>query len=367
MPTLAEVAKHAHVSKTTASRVLNGLAEQFRITPATVALVEAAAQELGYRPSYAARALTRGRTDNIGLLLGSHSLANPASQPYVASVLGGINEIIRPKGLHVVLASEHDRYRTLGFEGDPSDRFDALIAFGYVLGPNFTMVDVEHLSTPLVVIGESPVPTQRPVVCLGAESGLEAAVEHLYDNGHRSIVWASLARPESELAHRPGPDDAQTRARAMVHLAQQRGMECSVISAGLTAPLHHLSRDVILRDLCQAFRPALMGLASATAICCYNDMVAHAILRVLRTLGRRVPQDISVIGFDNLIADIADPPLTTIDHRLNDMGRRAAEIALEMIEGGPAARERFVNHREVIPARLIVRDSTAAAMKAVSG
>lgn len=357
MATLADVAQRAQVSKTTASRVLNGLAERYRITSATVKLVEDAAKALGYRPSYAARALTRGRTDNIGVLLGFRALASPAVQTFVGAVLGGINEIVRPSGRHVVLTSERERFETLGgLAINPSDRFDALIAFGYVLSPEFTAIDLEHLDAPLVVVGEPPVPTRRPAVFLDAEPGLEAAVDHLRERGHTSIAWVSLAHSIHDVDARPR-EDSQARARMVSRLCAARGMTCVVVSAGISAPIHQLGRDRALTALMESLAPIIAGLHGVTALCCYNDLVAHAAIRLLRRLGRPVPEDMAVIGFDNLFADLADPPLTTVDHCLAEMGRRAAALALQMVDD-PASRTGLAGHRELVPARLVVREST---------
>lgn len=357
MATLADVAQRAQVSKTTASRVLNGLAERYRITSATVALVEEAAKALGYRPSYAARALTRGRTDNIGVLLGFRALASPAVQTFVGAVLGGINEVVRPTGRHVVLTSERERFETLGgLAAHPSDRFDALIAFGYVLSPEFTAVDLEHLDAPLVVVGDPPVPTRRPVVLLDADPGLEAAVDHLRDRGHTRIAWVSLAHSIHGADVRPR-EDSQARARTVSRLCAARGMTCVVVSAGISAPVYQLGRERALTALMDSLAPILAGLKGVTALCCYNDLVAHAAIRLLRRMGRPVPEDMAVVGFDNLFADLADPPLTSIDHRLAEMGRCAATLALRMVDEA-GARDALAGHRDLIPAQLVVRESS---------
>lgn len=356
MATLAEVARRAQVSKTTASRVLNGLAPRYRITPATVALVEAAARELGYRPSYAARALTRGRTDSLGVMISPGGLLNPANQAFMATVLGGIQRAAQKHHRHVVLTDHGERF-TAG-AGEPDGRFDGLIAFGYAMGPDITRVDLETLATPLVLIGEPGRPSRRPTVVLDPEPGLAAAVAHLYELGHRSMAWVSLARPAAEQTGRTTPEDAQWRARCVARHANALGMTCSVISAGISQPLGTLTRDRILTELAAAVAPALTGIRAVTAICCYNDLVAAAVIRAAHSIGRRVPHDLSVIGFDNLGADVVDPPLTTIDHRLADMGERATDLLVAMIDDRAEA-ERGLGRREEIPATLVVRASTA--------
>lgn len=356
MPTLADVARQAQVSKTTASRVLNGLAGRYRITPATVALVEAAARTLGYRPSYAARALTRGRTDSIGVMIHPAGLVNTATQPFMATLLGGIQRIAQAAGRHVVLTDHGERFRATADE--PDGRFDGLIALGYVLQPDVVGVDMETMPTPLVLIGEPAQPTRRPVVVLDPEPGLGAAVAHLAGLGHRSIAWVSLARPVEEQSGRITPEDPQWRARCVTQQAAALGLTCAVISAGVTGTLRRMPRDQIISELTAALAPALVGITSVTAVCCYNDLVAAAVMRAARSIGRRIPEDLSVIGFDDLGADVAEPPLTTVDHRLDLMGARATEILLELIDE-PAAASRWSGRQERIPAALVVRHSTA--------
>lgn len=356
MATLAEVARRAQVSKTTASRVLNGLGPRYRITPATVALVEAAARELGYRPSYAARALTRGRTDNIGVMINPVGLLHLAHQGFMATVLGGIHRAARKHSRHVVLTDHGERFAAGA--GEPDGRFDGLIAFGYALGPDVTRVDLETLATPLVLIGEPGRPSRRPAVVLDPEPGLIAAVAHLYELGHRSIAWVSLARPAAEQSGRSTPEDAQWRARCLARHADALGMTCSVISAGLSQSRDVLTRDCIIAELTAAVAPALTGLRTVTAICCYNDLVAAAVIRAARSIGRHVPHDLAIIGFDDRGADVIDPPLTTIDHRLADMGSRALDMLIELIDD-PTAAQRWMGQRETLPATLVVRGSTA--------
>lgn len=356
MATLAEVARRAQVSKTTASRVLNGLAPRYRITPATVALVEAAARELGYRPSYAARALTRGRTDSIGVMVSPGGLLNPANQGFMATVLGGIHRAALKHGRHVVLTDHGERFAAGA--GEPDGRFDGVIAFGYAMGPDITRVDLETLATPLVLIGEPGRPSRRPTVVLDPEPGLAAAVAHLHELGHRSIAWVSLARPAAEQSGRSTPEDAQWRARCIARHADARGMTCAVISAGISQPIAALTRDCLITELATSVAPALTGLRTVTAICCYNDLVAAAVIRAARSIGRQVPHDLAVIGFDNLGADVVDPSLTTIDHRLADIGACALNRLIELIDD-PTAAQRQLGRRETIPATLVVRASTA--------
>jgi DNA-binding LacI/PurR family transcriptional regulator len=171
------------------------------------------------------------------------------------------------------------------------------------------------------------------------------------------MAWISLARPSIEQARRPTPDDSQIRARIASRYAALHGMTCVVISAGLATAMHSVTRDEAIAGLAAALMPGLSSASDTTAFCCYNDLVAQAVVRVLRERGRRIPQDAAVIGFDNLFADLIDPPLTTIDHCLDEMGRRAAVLALRMIDD-PGARASMVGHREVIPARLVLRKSS---------
>lgn len=355
MPTLADVAAKAGVSKSTASRVLNGLAVEFRISKPTVSLVEAAAKALGYRPNYAAKALTSGRTRCIGMI-GRLLMDNPWGQAYYAPIMAGISEQVRSSGFTLLFT--HHNWHDMGLDATTTRQVEALISPGFAMSPNYTQLDLEALPAPMVLIDEPPVPSHHPVVRHDATEGLAAAVDHLVALGHRRIGWIGFAQIDADGNTRAGSGLDHERRRAAVArrldhhglalVADHRIQQREELSTDRARQLERLAKDLLWER---------ERLADATALVCYNDLVAVAAVRALRATGRAVPDEVSVIGVDNLWSDLLDPALTTVDMRLFDLGQRVGEIAIDIAEH-PRRRQRWRDHQEHGHSELVVRGSS---------
>jgi DNA-binding LacI/PurR family transcriptional regulator len=324
--TIRDVARAAGVSPATVSRVLNASGHPVR--EATRHRVLEAVRRLEYYPNRLARGLLRRETAVVGLLVPD------VSNPYYASILRGVEDVAHQHGLVVVLcntdrdaAKQRHYLRTL-----LEHRVDGLVVAGGTLtAEELRMVDRR---VPVVAVGRHP----APVVSVRVDNveAARQACRHLLELGHTSI--GLLAGPRSSLTAR---DRAQGYALAL----REAGVEPEgpwVSWSEFTAQGgYRAARDVLSAD----------GL---TALVASNDQMALGALRALWELGLRVPEDVSVVGFDDTpAAAVAVPALTTVAIPTYEMGRRTLELLLAIRQG---RRARSV----VLPTELRVRESTAA-------
>ena len=325
---MADVARRAGVSGQTVSRVVNASP---RVEPATRARVEAAMAELGYRPHRAARALRTGRTQTIGLLVST--LATVGNSRMLQAVADAADS--RGYALTVV---------TLGADGGVAAAFERLREQGVdgVVVLNEASALARDAPAPpgleLVVVDAPTDPGMAPpynVVQSDHHGGALQATAHLLSLGHRTVHL--LAGPQSSFAA----------------AERERGWRLALADAGAPAPA------VVRGDWTAASGYAsAAGFAAApevTAVFAANDQMALGAIRRLSEAGLRVPEDVSVVGFDD-VADAADyrPPLTTIRQDFDALGERAVAALI----GGIEHRQRLV---ETVPTSLVVRASTAAA------
>jgi len=327
-PGLIDVARLAGVSHQTVSRVLNG---HPNVTERTRLRVRAAIAELGYRPNRAARALVTGKSHVIGVIAQSSTLYGPAS------TLAALAQAATASGFTISVES----VRTL--EQGPvreavSRHLDQRIAGLVVIAPvdsaNEVLDDVPS-GIPLVCIDGDP---ERPteLVTVDQEAGGYMATRHLLDAGHRT-VW-----------HVSGPNhwfDSRGRVSGWQRALADAGAELPPLIAGdwSAASGYHAGQMIARMD-------------EITAVFAANDHLALGILRALHERGRRVPDDISIVGFDDVPeAEFYIPPLTTIRPDFDVVAAATLELLLAQIDSGSAP-----GRRRVIPPTLVSRRSVAS-------
>ncbi len=341
-PTLLQVAALARVSKSTAAAVLRGRAAELRISDACGARVRAAAQSLGYRGNYHASTLATGRSFTIGLTTGFGG-QGILGVDFWGAILGGIGQAARQHGYDVLLAggSSCDDAVAHALQLLETGRIDALVAPRQL----FPTLPAALFASrrPVVTIGGHDVGSPHDVR-LDPAPGIAAAVAHLAELGHRSVLWIGYARGRTtSLPERRAAFRAAMRAHRLV------GREVAI-----QEPVY---RDGHVDEGLADLRAALAKVTwpdDVTAVCCHNDMVAIALLELSRDRGRRVPRDLSVIGFDDLLGAAASPPLTTVSHALAEIGSTAVHVVIDLLAGRPAPAV------SLVAARLVVRASTAA-------
>jgi DNA-binding LacI/PurR family transcriptional regulator len=322
-PNMYDVAALAGVSHQTVSRVVNGFGS---IRPETRDRVQAAIAELGYRRNVAARTLATSRTHAIGVLA-------PAVTDYgPTSTVQGIEVAARAAGYHsLVTTAAHDRESIISGLGFLLDQaIEALV----VIAPQQRVLEaLRELDITL------PIATLQAVelgsgtaVSVDQSSGARLVMEHLLGLGHRRIQ------------HLAGPSEFLEAA------ARRSSYEAALNAAGLAAP------PVIAGDWTaeSGYRAASRLAPETTAVFSGNDQMALGLINGLVGMGRRVPHDVSVVGFDDVPeARFYLPPLTTVRQDFEQVGRVAVEALIRQIEGEPVERV------APLEARLIVRESTA--------
>jgi DNA-binding LacI/PurR family transcriptional regulator len=320
---MIHVAARAGVSGQTVSRVVNGSP---RVDPVTRARVEAAMAELGYRPHAAARALRTGRSQTIGVVVAT--LATVGNSRMLEAVARAA--AARELALTVI---------TLDGPADIGDAFARLHDQGVdgavVLNEASALAREAPSPRELrLAVVDSPPDDRFDVVESDHEGGALAATRHLLELGHRT-VW-----------HLAGPDTSYAA------IARERGWRAALERAGVIAP------PVVRGDWSAASGhragAVLAERADLGAVFAANDQMALGVLRALADAGRRVPDDVSVVGFDD-VPDAAQysPPLTTVRQDFDELGERAvAALAEAILEPRPGTRLH-------VPATLVVRASTA--------
>lgn len=314
--TIQQVAAAAGVSPTTVSNFLTG--RTGRMLPATRDRVDAAIAQLGYRPNHAARALRTGRTHSIGLVV--PSVANP----FWGSFASELERAAIAAGYSVLLGNaERDPDRELRYVEDLWDAGVRSIVLGTSL-PSLSHLDPILERGLRLVTFDRPVQPEDPpsVVSVSIDNHLGGfmAAAHLIELGHRSLTFVA------------GSLHSLNRA------ARYQGFCAALESAGLD-PLEQSvwpGRDVIPVDAAEAAeigRAAVRDLLSSknppTAIVAINDMTALGACGGIRELGRRVGEDVSVVGFDDIVlASLSDPPLTTVRQPLAQLAQLAIREVL---------------------------------------
>lgn len=326
---MVDVARVAGVSHITVSRVLNGHPS---VRPETRARVEAAIAELGYRRNTVARAFKSGRTSTIGVVLAGSELHE------LPRVLGGLETAARAAGYWLNLASFQGRdpaefTETVQRVADQADAVALIADRPVVLDALPALVT----RVPMAVVMSGDVPNDRIAsVEMDQELGARLAVRHLVGLGHR------------EVAHLSG-NLATWDARARVEgwereLAATPGVAGQLLEGDFTAASGYQLA------LALADRPE----GPPAAVFAGNDQMAMGVLAAFAERGVRVPDDVSLVGFDDQVgSDYLVPALTTLRQDFHALGTNAVEGLLALLRGEPP-------HHRLLAPELVVRRSTAA-------
>lgn len=325
--TIGDVARTAGVSVATVSKVIN---DRYGVAPDTSARVHQVIADLGYESSIVARSLRSRRTNVIGILVAEF-------EPFSTELLKGISEAVEGTGYELLAYSggmgRHDR---VGWEQRYLSRLAGTLIDGAVLVTP-TVVNPRN-TIPVVAVDPHTGPSGPPTVDSDNLAGARAATEHLLELGHRRIGFiGGRTDLESARLREKGYRDAHEAAGVAVdpELLRVGGYRPETTDS----PAHEL---LTLPD-----RP--------TAIFAANDLSAIRTMDVAHDLGLRVPDDVSVVGFDNVPESaLTDPPLTTVSQPIHQMGAEALRMVVDLIQGTP----RDAHLR--LPTSLVVRGSTRA-------
>lgn len=331
MATIYDIAKHVGVSAGTVSRALS---RPEKVLPATRKRIEQAAAALGYVPNTVARTLKTQRSSKI--LVTVPDIANP----FFAQILQGAEEAAQAADYAVLLGdTQHQPDREERYaQMLPRNEADGLIVLGHRLPPTAQEI-VRQLggNAPVVNGSEFDPALGIPSVHIDNAAAARTAMEHLYGLGHERI--AVIGGPPDNPLHQQRLEGARIAARARGRLRQ----------------LTIVPGDFSVESGYAAAKRLLGQAAAPTAAFCFSDQMALGMLAACRDLGIRVPEDFSIVGFDDLASSrYLNPPLTTISQPMREIGMRAVKLLLAIIEGVD------VPHQQTLDFSLMLRGSTAA-------
>ncbi|MEV0148442.1 MULTISPECIES: LacI family DNA-binding transcriptional regulator [unclassified Nonomuraea] len=327
-PTLEAVAARAGVSRATASRVVNG---QTTVAAHIRDAVLRAIDELGYVPNPAARSLVTQRTDSVALVVSEPPTRVFSEDPLFATVIRSASVELETVNKQVVLM--------LASSASSHARVERYISGGHVDGVMLISMHgadplpaaLSRLRVPVVSYGRPAVPVDIPYVDNDNVGGAELAVRHLVGLGRRRI--ATIAGPQDMI----GGQDRLSGYRTVLRDSDRR----SIVAVG----------DFTRESGAVAMRQLLRDDPGLDAVFVANDLMAVGALQSLRQAGRRVPDDVAVVGFDDIeAAQYTEPPLTTVRHPVVEQATAMVRLLLGLFEGGPA-------DPVILPTELVVRES----------
>ena len=353
MVTLYDVARQAGVSIATVSRVLHRL---LPVRETTRARVRAAIEELGYVPDGAAQSLARSRKDVIGLVCVEHTGLKPnqydiesMSLLFYDEVMRGVEARIRELSWSLMitfLREDENSGTTLAADGPVQSRLHTLsgkvdgLLIGEGVVPSSVITQLAK-RVPLVVVAGDMAQRGVDVVAADNWSGAHALVEHLVaDHGRRRLF------------HVDGPSTAPDAAsRRLAMRAVIDAHPGTVLTGSFCGRFTvHSGQEAAERLLAET---RAIGRALPDAIVCANDQMAIGMVRTLTGRGIRIPEEVAVVGFDDIFpASLTEPPLTTVHQPMRKIGERGCDRLIERITN-PSLRPRV----ELLPAELVLRSS----------
>jgi DNA-binding LacI/PurR family transcriptional regulator len=335
MATIYDIARAAGVTATTVSNVLKGKGS---VSEATRARVLHLVEKMGYHPNLVARSLVKGRTGIIGLVV--HSLSNP----FFAEVTTTAERLAYAAGLRIFVNTllAHDETGQQMLKDLVLRRIDGLLIYASSAAPS-TLELIKSVQLPVVsFLHESTEePLISPSVSFDFTQGGQLAAEHLVSLGHRRIGILN-----SYTVQEDGKPGHPLRLISFEKVLAEHGLE--------VLPEYHQAG----RDRMEEGRAAGLRLLSQpnppTAVFAANDSMAIGLISAAWELGFRVPEDLSIVGFDNLsLGQYVTPPLTSVAIDMEVLMTQAVNLLLQAMEGQP------VTSPPLLPARLVIRGSTA--------
>ncbi len=323
---IKDIAKAAGVSHSTVSRALS---DSPLVAEATRHRIRRIAHKFGFSPNAIARGLVTRQTRAVGVVV------TRITDPFAGEVVRGIEDIAVENGYRVFLTMSHaDREREINLVKTLREsRVDGIIVAASRVGTLYKPL-LTKIGVPIVLINSQQQGRYMHSVSVDNALGAETAARFLISQGHRVIAYLGGPNDHSSQHERLS---GFRRALAQAHLP----FDPSLVQTG-TGQID--GGEQVARFLTRSPAP--------TAFCCYNDMTAIGALAALKRCGRRVPDDISLVGFDDIeFASYVDPPLTTIRQPKDEMGRLAMRMLLDLLQGKPIT-------NIMVTGELIVREST---------
>lgn len=330
--TIADVASAAGVSKTAVSFAFNN---PERLGHATLERVLGVAHDLGYAPHPAARALSTRRSGTIGVLI-PQRLSTVFANPFLSELIQGMGELCEEHDLTLLLVPPLDG----SLEGAIRQAsVDGFISLG--LGPDDRALSVlDRIGIPTVLV-DSEGSASYPSVNVDDQGGAHAAARHLLELGHRQLAIIVLPPARSQLNSTP------TAARRLA------GYRAAIRDSGAAEP-QEVVAGISVAAGSRAFESLPKGKRRPTGVLAMSDMAAIGVVMAAQAAGLRVPEDLSVVGFDDVPASAwTSPPLTTVRQPIVEKGRLAASLLIRRMKGSSA------ESPAPLKTTLVVRKSTS--------
>ncbi|HKW71656.1 MAG TPA: LacI family DNA-binding transcriptional regulator [Candidatus Dormibacteraeota bacterium] len=330
--TIADVASAAGVSKTAVSFAFNN---PERLGQATLERVLGVAHDLGYTPHPAARALSMRRSGTIGVLI-PQRLSTVFENPFVSELIQGLGELCEEHDLTLLLVPPLDG----SLEGAIRQAsVDGFISLG--LSPDDRALGVlDRIGIPTVLV-DSDASHDHPAVNVDDEGGARSAARHLLELGHEHLAIVVLPPARAQV------NSAPTAARRLA------GYQTAIRDAGVPEP-HRVVAGISVAAGQRAFESFPRGKRRPTGVLAMSDMAAIGVVDAARAAGIRVPEDLSIVGFDDIPASAwTNPPLTTVRQPIVDKGRLAARMLIQLMKG------EAVESPAPLRTSLVVRSSTS--------
>ncbi|CAM2918418.1 LacI family DNA-binding transcriptional regulator [Vibrio mytili] len=308
MATIKDVSEHAGVSQATVSRVINGTS---RVSHDKKLKVEKAIKELGYRPNSIAQALASSRTGSVGIVVPE------LGGPFYSGILHSLEEHLRRFGYHAVVTagSNNEKEQREAVEFLLGRKVDALILHVQSLSDDY-LINLESQGVPVVLLNRFIPEMSRSCIDIDNEFGGKLATQYLLKMGHTEIACITGPLDKS---------DARGRLQGYRKALEEAGLEYNevlVSEAGFTEETGVSATQKLLKRDCQF-----------TAIFASNDHMAFGAFEVLREVGYSIPDDVSLVGFDDIIfARYLTPSLTTINFPIEQMSIEAVQLILQKLK-----------------------------------
>jgi DNA-binding LacI/PurR family transcriptional regulator len=329
--TIRLIARRLGLSPATVSTALTGRRNGIFVSPGTREKVRHVAQSMGY-----ALDRLRRRPPTLQRI----ALLCPPRSDFISAIVPELCQLLTQQDYRVLVHSDRDRRRASKVAQELHRRYeiDGIIYVGSRNSPDEMAADL-----PGVVLGEVPDNVNAWRVCVDNEGGGQLAGEHLWSLGHRRagmVAWEGNRLP------------SEKRLRGLRSVWERNG---ATLPAEGVIRIGEDSEEEVYTKLAQVFHKPAKRRLPLTALFCYNDRLAGMTIKALRRLGLRVPEDVSVVGFDDAVyAELLDPPLTTVQQPVLQLGTLATQLLQERLNA-PAHPPKSL----ALAGRLVVRQSTA--------
>jgi len=334
MTTIKDIAEYTGVSATTVSNVIHG--KKNRVSPETIEKIQNAIKELNYVPNMFARSLVSNSSKVVALIsyVPTRSDADFTDESFQMIFLSTIESILRENGYYLMFRRIESKDEVSHFLQNWN--VDALFITGICDQELFDAVS--DVNIPTVLLDSYCNPADYCDIGHDDDNGGYMATKYLLDNGHKRIAFASS----------PMRDGYVMKERL-------KGYKAALAEAGVPYDSHLVFESDVDLNACRVLAKEMLKVSNLTAVFATTDIMAAGLMTAFRELGKKIPEDISFVGFDDVkLCQMTVPALTTIRQDMAEKAAAAANNMVLMLKG-----EKTKNKRIELPVELIVRDSVA--------